>query len=237
MNIAIIGYGRMGHEVENAALSRDHRIGLTIDLENTGDITPEKMADIDVAIEFSSPDTAAELIMQCLRNHTPVVSGTTGWLERRDEVTSLVDELGTGFFYASNFSIGVNLLFEINRRLAELAAPYPDYKVSVQEIHHVHKLDAPSGTAISLAEQIIDKNERYDKWQLDREAPGIIPVFATREGEVKGIHHVKWESDVDRITLSHEARSRRAFASGAVMAAEFLLGKKGVYSMKDLLNI
>jgi 4-hydroxy-tetrahydrodipicolinate reductase len=237
MNIAIIGYGKMGHEIEEVARERNHNIGLIIDLENAPDLNASNLAAIDVVLEFSTPLTAADNIITCLSCATPVVSGTTGWLDRLDELMRLTEKQETALFYASNFSIGVNLMFEINKRLAALMQPFPQYEAVISETHHTHKVDAPSGTAISIAEQILEHTNRYEKWGLEDHSPGVLPVTSIREGEVKGIHHVTWESDVDLLTLSHHAKSRKAFAIGAVRAAEFLENRKGVFGMKDLLNL
>lgn len=236
MNIAIIGYGKMGREIEKLALSRGHSIGLIIDIDNSADLNPEKLKDIDVAIEFSSPDSAFENICKCLNAKTPVVSGTTGWLDRWDQVQDLINTTGSGLFYASNFSIGVNIMFAINSRLAEIMSGFPEYASSIEEVHHIHKLDAPSGTAITLATQIIEKHNVKKSWSLEKADDEKLYIDAKREGEVSGYHKVIWDSAIDTIELSHNAKSRMGFVMGAVMAAEYLKGKSGIHSMKDMLN-
>lgn len=237
MKIAIIGYGKMGHEIASMAREREHTIDLIIDAENAQDLNADNLAHIDVAIEFSSPDAAFDSIISCIRGNTPVVSGTTGWLDRWEEVKKACETHSGAFFYASNFSIGVNILFAVNAKLAEIMNKFPQYDVSLEEIHHVHKLDAPSGTAISLAEQIAGQLDAKDGWSLGTGEKGKIPINAKREGEVSGYHRVIYDSDIDTLSIVHNAKSRKGFATGAVLAAEFLEGKQGMYSMKEMLNI
>lgn len=241
MKIAIIGHGKMGRTIEKTAETRGHTIGLIIDEENKNDLTPENLRDIDVAIEFSSPESAADNIIACLEAKKAVVSGTTGWLNRWDEITGICEENNAGLFYASNYSIGVNILFSMNEKLAAIMDRFNEYKPSIKEVHHIHKLDAPSGTAISLAEGIIENHSGVNDWKLkeqEEEFPeDILPVNAEREGEVFGYHQVTYESGVDTISLSHNAMSRQGFATGAVLAAEFLHGRKGIYGMKDMLKL
>jgi len=237
MRIAIIGYGKLGHEIEKAAIERGHSIELIIDKDNADELDSEHLESVDVAIEFTTPGTAVTNISTCLKSGIPVVSGTTGWLEQWDEMVRLCNEKGGALFYASNYSIGVNILFAVNTQLAEIMNDFPQYRVSVEEIHHVHKLDAPSGTAISLAEQIIEKSPAKKNWSLDTENPDTIRIDAKREGEVNGFHKILYDSEVDTIEISHNAKSRKGFANGAVMAAEFLAGKSGVFGMKDMLKL
>lgn len=237
MKLAIIGYGKMGREIATIARERGHSIDLIIDEENASDLNSENLSRIDAAIEFSSPDAAFNNILTCLKEHTPIVSGTTGWLDRWDEIEKACETHSGAFFYASNFSIGVNILFAINAKLAEIMHGFPQYDVSLEEIHHIHKLDAPSGTAITLAEQITDKLESKDGWALDRNDERKIHIEAKREGEVNGTHKVMYDSDIDTIAISHNAKSRKGFATGAVLAAEYLQDKKGIQSMKKMLNL
>ncbi len=238
MKIAIIGYGRMGQEIEKRAVSRGHEISLVVDKENSSDLCNEKLQGTDVAIEFSLPSTAFDNITTCLKSGIPVVSGTTGWLDRYNEVLSLCNKAGGTFMYASNFSIGVNILFHLNKRLASVMKEFDQYNPTVEEIHHTKKLDAPSGTAITIAADIIAESERFEKWvsgSADSKG-GEIPLFSKRVGDVPGIHTVTWLSETDSLTIGHEAFSREGFALGAVFAAEFIQNKKGVYSMKDMLG-
>lgn len=237
MNIAIIGYGKMGKEIARIAQNRGHKIALTIDVDNSSDLNKEKLKDVDVAIEFSSPDTAKENIISCITNSTPVVSGTTGWLESWEEVRQLCKANDGCLFYASNYSIGVNILFAINTKLASIMDSYPQYDVSMEEVHHIHKLDEPSGTAISLADQIEANINRKSNWTLEIPGENEIGILARREGEVNGFHSITYESEFDSITISHDAKSREGFATGAVLAAEYIAGKKGIFGMKDMLNL
>jgi 4-hydroxy-tetrahydrodipicolinate reductase len=236
MKIALIGYGKMGKEIEQIALGKGHEIALIIDKDNLEDLNKEKLQGIDVAIEFSSPDTAYDNIMTCIEAGTPVVVGTTGWLDKWDTVQQACDANKAALFWASNFSVGVNILFAVNSYLAEIMNTYNNYKVDLKEVHHIHKLDAPSGTAISLAEQIDEKIDRVNGWSLDKKE-NTIPILAEREGEVKGYHEVNYDSEIDTIHISHNAKTRKGFAEGAVMAAEYLKGKTGIHSMKELLNL
>lgn len=237
MNIALIGYGKMGHEIEAIALERGHHIALIIDIDNAADLNKENLKKVDVAIEFSSPDAAYNNILTCLKASTPVVSGTTGWLDNWNEVSRICEEHKGGLFYASNYSIGVNVLFSINSKLAEIMNSFPTYDVAIEEIHHIHKLDAPSGTAISLANQISNNLHRKEGWKLEEGEISKIYIEAKREGDINGFHSVCYDSDVDTITISHNAKSRKGFASGAVMAAEYIFGKTGIHSMKEMLKL
>ena len=232
MNIGLLGYGKMGKAIEQIAIDRGHQIILKVD-ETTEDYHLDQ---IDVAIDFSTPDAAVTNILNCFDHNVPVISGTTGWLKRyNDVVTECQDKNGT-FLYASNFSLGVNIFFELNKTLSKLMANLPEYKISLEEIHHTQKLDAPSGTAITLAEEII-KNSTYEGWSLDDEQPNKLPITAKRIDNVPGTHDVTYRSQVDTIEIKHTAHNREGFALGAVIAAEWIAGKKGVFSMKDVLNI
>lgn len=237
MKIAIIGYGKMGHEIANMARDRGHTVDLIIDKDNASDLNEDNLASIDVAIEFSSPDAAFDNILSCIRGNTPVVSGTTGWLNRWSEVEKACETHSGAFFYASNFSIGVNILFAVNKKLASIMEGFPQYDVSMEEIHHVHKLDAPSGTAITLAEQIAEQLEAKEGWSLEPGDERKIHINAKREGEVNGYHKVIYDSEIDTLTISHNAKSRKGFASGAILAAEYIAGKQGMFSMKEMLNL
>jgi 4-hydroxy-tetrahydrodipicolinate reductase len=237
LKIILIGYGRMGHEIEKAAEKRGHEIIASIDKDDQDKLKPEHLKKGDVAIEFSVPDAAYDNIMACFKAGLPVVSGTTGWLDKYYDIRRYCLENDNAFFYASNFSIGVNLFFQLNKHLAKIMDSYSNYDVSIEETHHKHKLDAPSGTAVTLAEMIIQEMKRKNKWTKE-EGPSEeeIAVHSIRENEIPGIHQVSYESEFDQIEVKHSAKSREGFSLGAVMAAEFLAGKKGIYSMDDLLN-
>lgn len=238
MKIALIGYGKMGNEIEKAALERQHLIVLKVDLANSDEFTAENLKKADVAIEFSTPQTAVSNIQKCFDASVPVVCGTTGWMAQFEEVKKQCIGGGQALFYASNYSIGVNLFFRLNEYLAGLLKAYPTYNPSMEEIHHIHKKDAPSGTAITLAEQIIDIRGGIQKWALKQDAqPGDLSITAIREDEVPGTHTITYASAADQISIRHKAFSRRGFADGAVLAAEWLVGKKGVFGMKDMLNL
>ncbi len=230
MKIALIGYGKMGKTIEKFALQRGHEILFKIK-DNIADYDLEKA---DVAIDFSIPDAAFHNITTCFKHGLPVVSGTTGWLEKYEEAVAVCQENKAGFIYASNFSLGVNIFFELNKKLAEMMSSFKDYSVDIEEIHHTQKLDAPSGTAISLAEQIIDHSSKTG-WKLDHAQENEIPVHAKRIENVPGTHTISYTSPVDTIRIEHIAHSRDGFAIGAVMAAEWLKDKQGVFTMKDVL--
>lgn len=232
MKIALLGYGKMGKEIEKIAQSRGHEIIL----KKSSETSFEGLENADVAIDFSLPSTAVENISTCFKFKIPVVSGTTGWLDHYDEMVSLCKTNEGAFLYASNFSVGVNIFFELNNHLAKLMAKLNNYHVSMEEIHHTQKLDAPSGTAISLANGIIE-NSRYNNWTLENPNETDILIEAKRIENVPGTHHVFYRSEVDEIEIKHEAFSRQGFALGAVIAAEWLANKKGIYSMKDVLNL
>jgi len=231
MKIALLGYGRMGKEIEKIALDRGHSIVIKADINSSYNIT-----DADVAIDFSIPSAAVSNISNCLKNNVPVISGTTGWLDEYDAMVSLCEKSEGAFLYASNFSLGVNITFEINKQLARLMKSQSQYKLEIEEIHHTQKLDAPSGTAISLAEDIINESN-YKSWSLDEKDDLAIPMTSKRIEGVPGTHTVIYTSDEDSISLNHTANSRKGFALGAVIAAEWIHGKIGVFSMKDVLNI
>lgn len=238
MKIAIIGYGRMGRTIAALAPEMGHQVGTVIERAGNGDWSPERLAGCDVAIEFTLPEAAPDNILRCLDAGIPVVCGTTGWLHRYDEVAAAAVRLKGAFFYASNFSIGVNLCFALNRYLALWMDAHPEYDVQVVETHHKHKKDAPSGTAITLAEGVIAGLGRKSHWE---KAPiveaGALEVISIREGEVPGTHEVIYRSDTDTITLRHEAHSRTGFARGALLAAAWLPGRQGIFGMEDLLGL
>lgn len=237
MNIALVGYGRMGHEIEQMALVRGHSVKLIIDVNNSHDLIEENFRDIDAVIEFTIPESAFDNICRCLEIKKPVVSGTTGWLKDYDKAAELCRKNNTSFIYSSNFSIGVNVLFRLNTELAEIMSRFPEYAVSIEEIHHVKKVDAPSGTAISLADGIVDRHNGYKGWSTpEQSVENKIIIKSVREGLVPGTHIVDWNSEIDSISLKHEARGRKGFALGAVMAAEYICKRKGVFTMNDVLG-
>jgi 4-hydroxy-tetrahydrodipicolinate reductase len=234
MKIALLGYGRMGKEIEKIALQRGHEIVLKIEEKQTFDITLA-----DVAIDFSIPSAAFENITHCFQHGVPVISGTTGWLDKYQEAVDLCNQHNGGFIYASNFSLGVNLFFELNRKLANMMKAWQDYDISIEEIHHTKKLDAPSGTAITLAEGIIE-NTSKETWELNEDQEikeNTLPITAQRIPDVPGTHSVAYDSEIDSIEIKHTAHNRKGFALGAVVAAEWIVGKTGVYTMKDVLNL
>jgi len=235
MNIALIGYGKMGKEIEAIALKRGHNIVLKIDKDNVNTVTESDLKKADVAIEFSTPDTVIDNIKKSFNAGLPIVVGTTGWYEKFDEIKKLCAEKNGGMFHATNFSLGVNLFFKVNTYLAELMNKYPEYDVSMEEIHHIHKLDKPSGTAITLANQVLSKIQRKKNWSINNKADDVLFIKDVREGEVPGTHIIKYHSEVDDIEIMHKAHNRKGFALGAVFAAEFLNGKNGVYSMNDII--
>lgn len=232
MKIALLGYGRMGKEIEKIALERGHEIVLRKTEENDY----SGLEYTDVAIDFSIPTAATENISTCFNHNIPVVSGTTGWLEHYNDMTDLCKEKNGAFLYGSNFSVGVNLFFELNSHLAKLMANIKEYNVSMEEIHHTQKLDAPSGTAITLAQGIIAETD-YKQWTMDNANDNEIYIDAKRIEDVPGTHSVFYKSAVDEIEIKHTAFSRQGFALGAVIAAEWILGKKGIFTMKDVLNL
>lgn len=237
MKIALIGYGKMGHQIERIAIERGHDIVSIIDANNISDFGSPAFKNADVAIEFSTPASAIDNYRKCFAAHIPVVAGTTGWLEHLDEVKAACVGGKQTFFYASNYSLGVNIFFALNEFLAKIMDRYNDYNVKMEEVHHIHKLDAPSGTAITLAEGIIGNLERKMNWSLDKEKEtSDIAIHCIREGEVSGRHEIVYESDADTISIKHDAKNRKGFALGAVIAAEFIKGRSGFLGMNDLLK-
>lgn len=238
MKIALIGYGKMGKAIEEIALQKNHKIVLKIDISNLTDFNKENLSKADVAIEFTSPHTAFDNVKKCLEFGVPVICGSTGWLEKWNEIESYCNEQNGTFLYASNFSIGVNLFFEINTYLAKLMKKYSDYNVSITEIHHTQKKDAPSGTAITLAEQILSNNSQKEKWINEpTENKNELAIISERIDPAPGTHNIRYSSTIDDIEITHTAHNRIGFASGAVLAAEFVVGKKGIFNMKDVLGL
>lgn len=246
MKIALIGYGKMGKTIEKIALKSGHQVVLRVDVNNSKYIDIGDLKGADVAIEFSQPDGAAENIRKCFRAGVPVICGTTGWLNQFDNIVADCKETNGAFFYASNYSIGVNIFFEVNKKLAALMNEQEQYdEVLIHESHHIEKLDSPSGTAITLAQQMIENIDRLKEWtnyktdesvNMGAETDGELPIFSTREDDIPGTHIVKYFSDADEIEIVHKALSRHGFATGALKAAEWIQGKKGVFTMKDMLN-
>jgi 4-hydroxy-tetrahydrodipicolinate reductase len=233
MKIALFGYGKMGKVIDKIAKNRGHKIIYRID-ENRINYDLKK---VDVAIDFSTPKAAFSNINMALENSIPIISGTTGWLDNYNKVVKLCNEKNGAFLYASNFSLGVNIFFEINRQLAKIMNNHPEYLIKMKEIHHIEKIDAPSGTAITLAESIIKETD-YQKWSLNKDfKENEISIEAQRLSDKTGTHEVIYKSDIDEIKIKHAAVNREGFGLGAVIAAEWLIGKKGVFSMKDVLNI
>ncbi|MCC6370873.1 MAG: 4-hydroxy-tetrahydrodipicolinate reductase [Bacteroidia bacterium] len=235
MKIALIGYGKMGKEIEAIALQRGHEIVLKVNRSNSETLKKEDYLKADVAIEFSTPHTVIKNVEQCFNVGLPVVVGTTGWYQHFETVKEDCLKKNGALFHATNFSLGVNLFFKVNTYLAELMNKYPDYNVSMEEIHHIHKLDKPSGTAITLANQVISKISRKTKWSIDEKKEETLFIKDVREGEVPGTHIIKYQSAVDDIEIMHKAHNRKGFALGAIIAAEFLKGKKGIYTMNDII--
>ena len=243
MKIALLGYGKMGRIIEQLAIAQGDEIVLKVTAENAATYGDAALQKADVAIEFSRPEAAMDNFRRCLRLGVPVVSGTTGWLDQWAELEKLVAEQQGGFFYASNFSLGVNLFFALNRRLAQLMQPFTDYQACIHEIHHTQKLDAPSGTAISLAEGIIAEQDQYTDWRTlapgqDGEFPATqLPISSSRIDPTPGTHEISWRSTIDDIEIKHVAHSREGFAKGALTAAHWLIGKQGIFGMEDLLKL
>ncbi len=226
----------MGKEVIKLARERGHEVVDIFDVDNIDQLSVEKLKNADVVFEFTTPDAAFDNISKCMDAAVPCVSGTTGWLDKLDLLKLRCNQEGRTLFYSSNFSIGVNILFRINRILAKIMNKYPDYDVRIEETHHIHKLDAPSGTAINIAQQIIDELDRKNDWKLNATESDVINVVSHREGEIPGIHEVIYESDIDIISIKHSAKNRRGLALGAVLAAEFVKDKNGFFTMDDLLK-
>ncbi len=237
MKIALVGYGKMGKEIEQIAISRGHEIVLKVNSSNADTFTNEELKMADVAIEFSVPQSAINNINRCIDTNVPVVVGTTAWLDKKEDVIIRCIDNNGALLYSSNFSIGVNLFFQLNEKLAELMKPYNEYEVTMEEIHHVHKLDAPSGTAITLANEIIEQLPRKNKWVVNTGAKANeIEIRAIRTNSVPGTHSITYNSEIDSISIEHIAHNRKGFALGAVIAAEYLKDKKGIYTMRDVLK-
>ena len=232
MKIALVGYGKMGKIIDEISQNRGHEI--VARLRETP--TAENLNNADVAIEFSNPEVAFENIKTCLENKIPVICGTTGWLDKKPEIEKIALENNTPFLYGSNFSLGVNLFFALNENLAKMMNKFNEYNCQLEEIHHIHKLDAPSGTAISLAEGII-QNSNFEAWKLEETKEKELGIFAIRENEVPGTHSVFYRSEVDEIEIKHTAYNRNGFAFGAVIASEWIVDKKGIFTMKDVLGL
>ncbi|MBS9461463.1 4-hydroxy-tetrahydrodipicolinate reductase [Flagellimonas sp. 389] len=232
MNIGLFGYGKMGKMIEQIAINRGHSIVAKIDVNS---IKVDYSA-MDVAIDFSTPESAFKNITDCFENKVPIISGTTGWLDNYEDAITCCKEKKGAFIYSSNFSLGVNIFFELNSYLATMIGNLEQYNVAMEEIHHTQKLDAPSGTAITLAEGIL-AHTPYQSWQLDKAEKNVIPITSKREGNVPGTHTVTYESNVDTIEIKHTAHNREGFALGAVIAAEWIQGRTGIFSMKDVLNL
>ena len=237
MKIALLGYGKMGMEIEKIALERNHEIVLKVNQDNLADLTTENLKKADVAIEFSTPSTALSNIQMCFNSKVPVVVGTTGWLDHLPECVAICNAGKGALFYASNFSVGVNIFFALNKKLAEMMQQYPEYKVEMEEIHHTQKLDAPSGTAITLAEGILEKNDRLQNWVNEpTNESSELGIVSKRITNVPGTHSIKYNSEIDEIFIQHTAHNRKGFASGAVLAAEFMKEKTGYFGMQDLMG-
>lgn len=237
MKIMLIGYGKMGKTIEQIALNRGHQVPVKIDVNNHNDLLSASSKTVDAAIEFTQPESAFENVKACLERGIPVVCGTTGWLERKKEIEEICKSNSGAFFYASNYSIGVNIFFHLNKYLANVMKNFPEYQIEMEEIHHTQKKDAPSGTAITLAEGIFEKNSSRQKWVNERtNDPNSLGIISKRIENVPGTHTIFYESKVDTIEIKHTAHSREGFAGGAVTAAEWLVGKKGVFGMDDMLK-
>jgi 4-hydroxy-tetrahydrodipicolinate reductase len=237
MKIALIGYGKMGHAIEEIAIQRKHSIELKISIDNTEDNIVDNISNADVAIEFTGPDSAFDNINKCFEAGVPVVSGSTGWLNRYEEAVWNCKAQNGALLYASNFSIGVNIFFEVNKKLAQLMASQREYNVTIEETHHTQKKDAPSGTAVTLAEQVIENMDRKNGWVLGpAQQPEELSIISERIDPAPGTHYVRYTSAVDEIEIVHTAHNRKGFALGAVLAAEFIAGKKGIFNMEDVLK-
>ncbi len=237
----MIGYGKMGRTIEHLATKQGHEVVLKINADNLDAFTTENLQQADVAIEFSQPDVAYKNIMTCLKAGLPVVSGTTAWLDKFEMVKDWCSNNNGAFFYASNFSVGVNIFFELNKHLAAIMSKHPAYQVRMEEIHHTQKLDAPSGTAVTLAEGILEKIDTLQEYQLQEDnlntPDNCIPIASKRIGDTPGTHVIQYHSSIDELEIKHTAKGREGFASGAIMAAHWLIGKQGVFGMSDLLQL
>lgn len=238
MKIAIIGYGKMGKTIEALAKERGHSIAVIVEHDSVSSIKDLDKEDVDVAIEFTNPEVAFDNLSVLAQKQIPAVSGTTGWLDKYAHLCDIVNENKSGLLYASNFSVGVNIFFELNKILAKLMSPLESYNASMEEIHHIHKLDAPSGTAITLANDLIGLHSKKQKWENSQSTSSeVLGIESKRIDEVPGTHTINYHSDIDQITISHEAFSRQGFALGAILAAEWMVDKEGIYSMQDVLDI
>jgi len=237
MKIALIGYGKMGKIIHQLSEAQGHKVVAKITSENKSELSKLSNSDVDVAIEFTTPESAMFNYQTLIRNNIPIVTGTTGWYGQYEDLAQLVEENKGSFFYASNFSIGVNLFYEVNKKLAKLMNQHKSFDVAIEEIHHLEKKDSPSGTAITIAKQIADNLVRKNSWTLDTKSEDTIGIFAKREPGVFGIHEVKYESNIDSISIRHEALNRKGFAQGAILAAEWLKDRTGIFTMDDLLEI
>ncbi len=238
MKLALIGYGKMGKAIEEVALHKGHQVVIKIDQPNLQDLTKENLSKADVAIEFTGPNSAYENVKKCIEFDIPVVCGSTGWIERMDEIKKLCANKNGAFIYSSNYSVGVNIFFEVNKKLAALMAPHKEYEVILEETHHTHKKDAPSGTAITLAEQILEQVKRKKQWVNElSDHPEDLEIISQRIDPAAGTHSVKYSSAIDNLEIIHTAHNRKGFAGGAVLAAEFLKDKKGFFTMKEVLGL
>lgn len=238
MKLALIGYGKMGKAIEEIALYKGHEIVLKIGRSNIEEFNKERLSQADVAVEFTNPHSAFENVKKCVEADIPVVCGSTGWTDQLDEIKGLVADRNSSFIFASNFSVGVNIFFEVNKHLATLMAAHPDYEVTLEETHHTQKKDAPSGTAITLAEQVMQQLKRKKRWVNElSDLPEDLEIISQRIDPAPGTHNVRYSSAIDNIEIIHTAHNRKGFASGAVLAAEFIKDRKGVFTMKDVLGI
>jgi 4-hydroxy-tetrahydrodipicolinate reductase len=237
MNIALIGYGKMGKSIEKMATQRGHHISSIVDLDSQEKLSEIAPDNTDVVIEFSNPSSAFDNIGACLRQKVPVISGTTGWLDQLPDIEELCVAHGGTFLTTSNFSLGVNILFKLNEWLSQVIGQFPDYKIDIEETHHLQKLDKPSGTAITLAEDIIKTHPHYRRWALDASKENDIKIASFRQEEVAGKHVIKYHSSIDTIAITHEAHSREGFTLGAVLVAEWIQDKKGIFTMNDFIKI
>ena len=234
MKLALIGYGKMGKTIERIAKERGHEIVCIIDIDNRADFDSDAFRSAEVAIEFTAPTAAYNNVTAALAQGVKVVSGSTGWTDRLPEIKALCDNKGASFFYSSNYSIGVNIFFALNKYLAKIMNQFPQYDPNLEEVHHVHKLDAPSGTAITLAEGIVDNLDRKERWGLHETKPEVLRIDDIRRGEVPGIHSITWDSEADFIKITHSAYSRKGFALGAVLAAEYTNEHEGLLTISDM---
>ena len=237
LNIGLIGYGKMGKTIEKLAIKKNHEIILRISSKEALELSIPNLKALDVAIEFSRPESAIDNLRILANNRIPTICGTTGWLESYNDIKNLFIENDTPFLYASNFSVGVNILFEINKKLAKMMNRFSEYNVEIMESHHIEKKDAPSGTAITIAEQILENIDRKNDWQNSKSTDSsLLDIESVREADVKGYHEINYVSAIDKISLSHEAYSREGFAMGALLSAEWIVGKTGIYQFADVMK-